>query len=329
MHNRGWWSRGVASLHAAWLRLGGAGRCRVCRLGGCGRRARLGKVDVRQLGHGLDLLDRVAQDALPLVAAHLVRLRVRLQQAAHRHRGGRGAAAALELAHLPLGRGGDGLGRGGVGDVVHVAVHAARVVALHHDVPLAVHHLRRVDAVGLHLVKRLVGVVPAQVRLAALAPRVVLQAQVPLGVVHEHARRDGGVAREVGAHVDHDGRCVGVEPAVGAAAEAAPRGELPGPLAVAVAAHGVLPDGQQHLGAQVVEHLVLVLERHGGGAVVGHERLLQRLHHVARLVRAGLQVQHYHVGSHKQGVPCHVAVLAGHLHSGRHFLLHRLGDFLV
>lgn len=55
---------------------------------------------------------------------------------------------------------------------------------------------------------------PAQVRLASLPPRLVLQAQVPLGVVHEHTRADGGVAGEVSAHVHHHRRGVGVLAAV-------------------------------------------------------------------------------------------------------------------
>ena len=72
------------------------------------------------------------------------------------------------------------------------------------------------------------------------------------------------------------------------AAKVAPRGELPGGFAHPVPAHGVDPDGQQHLRANVVEHRVLVLEHHGGPASAHtrragrrHERLLQGVDHLA------------------------------------------------
>lgn len=68
---------------------------------------------------------------------------------------------------------------------------------------------------------------PAQVSLASCCTVRVIEAEVPADGRHEDAGRDIGVPRKVGAHVDRDLRRVGLRAAVGEAAKAAKRLDLP------------------------------------------------------------------------------------------------------
>jgi hypothetical protein len=93
---------------------------------------------------------------------------------------------------------------------------------------------------------------PAQVHLVPCAPLRVVQAQVPGGVVRQHAGRQRGVAGEVGADGQDGGAGVGVCPAVGAAAKPAatqagprPIQQAGSPSSCAAAAAAQQPSGKQ------------------------------------------------------------------------------------
>ena len=81
-------------------------------------------------------------------------------------------------------------------------------------------------------------------------------------------------------------------PCTCSAPKRAPCRKLPWPLAVAIATDGILPDGQQDLCANVIEHVVLALERHGRArSAGGHEGVLECLNNLGGLVGTRLLIR--------------------------------------